>query len=86
MTLNDLPLDDATRLALDALSRRLNRTPEELAARAVRDIVADTTALIAAAERGLADVKAGRTIDGDAMERWLESWGTDDEEEPPPCA
>ena len=34
-------------------------------------------------ERGLADIKAGRVVDGDAMERWLGSWGTDDELEPP---
>ena len=85
MTLDDLPLDEAARTALEALSRRLNRSPEVLAARAVRNIVADTEALLRAGERGLADVRAGRTVDGDAMEKWLESWGDDDEQEPPPC-
>ncbi len=29
------------------------------------------------------DYKAGRVIDGDEMMTWLESWGTDDEKEPP---
>ncbi|MDP2342235.1 MAG: hypothetical protein Q8O67_14860 [Deltaproteobacteria bacterium] len=34
-------------------------------------------------ERGLADVRAGRVVDGDAMEHWLSTWGDDDEAEPP---
>jgi predicted transcriptional regulator len=29
------------------------------------------------------DYKAGRVIDGDEMMAWLESWGTEDEKEPP---
>lgn len=29
------------------------------------------------------DYKAGRVIDGDDMMTWLESWGTDDEKDPP---
>lgn len=85
VTLNDLPLDDATRSALEALSRRLNQSSEELAARAVRNFVADAEAFIGAAETGLADATAGRTVDSDAMERWLDSWGDDDEQEPPAC-
>jgi predicted transcriptional regulator len=36
-------------------------------------------------ERGRADVKAGRVVDSDAMDRWLDSWGSDDETEPPTC-
>ena len=31
----------------------------------------------------LADVEAGRLIEGDAMMVWLESWGGDNECEPP---
>ncbi len=29
------------------------------------------------------DYKAGRVIDGDKVMAWLESWGTEDEKEPP---
>lgn len=36
-------------------------------------------------ERGRAELKAGRVVDGEAMERWLDSWGTDDETDPPSC-
>jgi predicted transcriptional regulator len=32
-----------------------------------------------ALEEGLADVKAGRLVDGDQVLRWLDSWGTDHE-------
>ena len=31
----------------------------------------------------LADVEAGRLIEGDEMIEWMESWGTDNEREPP---
>jgi len=31
----------------------------------------------------LADLEAGRVIDGDEMNQWIESWGTDNELEPP---
>ena len=32
---------------------------------------------------GLADVEAGRVIDGDQVIAWIESWGSDDEVPPP---
>ncbi len=36
-------------------------------------------------DEGLADAAAGRTVDNDAMKAWLESWGSDDEKDPPTC-
>lgn len=30
-------------------------------------------------EEGLADIKAGRTADGDEVLRWIDSWGADQE-------
>jgi predicted transcriptional regulator len=32
---------------------------------------------------GLADVEAGRVIDGDKVMAWIESWGSDNELPPP---
>ncbi len=32
---------------------------------------------------GLADVEAGRLIDGDQVQSWIESWGSDNELPPP---
>lgn len=34
-------------------------------------------------EEGLADIKAGNMVDGDDVLRWIDSWGTDQELEPP---
>ena len=34
-------------------------------------------------EEGLADIKAGRTVDGDEVLHWIDSWGTDQELDPP---
>jgi len=31
----------------------------------------------------LADIKAGRVVDGEEVMDWLESWGTDQEQAPP---
>lgn len=33
--------------------------------------------------QALADIKAGRVVDGEEVMDWLESWGTDAEREPP---
>jgi predicted transcriptional regulator len=32
----------------------------------------------AADAEGLADIDAGRVVSGEAVKRWLRSWGTDD--------
>lgn len=40
-------------------------------------------ALLASVERGVADVDAGRVVDGKDVLRWIESWGTDHELPPP---
>lgn len=34
---------------------------------------------------GLADADAGRLVDGEAVTKWLQSWGTGDEFPPPSC-
>ncbi|PCK06321.1 MAG: hypothetical protein COA42_17460, partial [Alteromonadaceae bacterium] len=33
-------------------------------------------------EVATADIEAGRTVDGDTVMAWLESWGTENEKEP----
>jgi predicted transcriptional regulator len=39
----------------------------------------------AAIARGRADIAAGRVISNEAMNAWLDSWGTDNELPPPKC-
>lgn len=44
-------------------------------------------ALRGSIEAGLADIEAGRLVDGDEVMRWVKSWGTDHElpaPQPPP--
>jgi predicted transcriptional regulator len=43
----------------------------------------DDVAQALAVEEGLADVRAGRLVEGDSVLRWLENWGTDRELPPP---
>jgi predicted transcriptional regulator len=40
----------------------------------------DDVAQALAAEEGVADAKAGRLVEGESVMRWLESWGTDNEQ------
>jgi predicted transcriptional regulator len=47
-----------------------------------RDI-AYQAAVRAEAGEGLADIEAGRVVDGDEVLRWIDSWGTDHELEAP---
>ena len=62
MTLTDLALDDDTRNALEALSRRMKRSPEEIASQAIREVVRDTELLLSAVEEAKAQVDAGNTM------------------------
>ena len=43
----------------------------------------DEAAYLASVDRGLADVKAGRTVSYERVRRWLLSWGTENELPPP---
>ena len=43
----------------------------------------DEEAEALAAAEGLADIAAGRVISGEAIKRWLRSWGTANELPPP---
>jgi len=67
MTLNDLVLDDETRSALEALSRRMKRTPEQIATEAIRGVVHDTDALLTAIEESKAQADAGNTM---TLDEW----------------
>ncbi len=67
MTLTDLALDDDTRTALEALSRRMKRSPEEIASEAIREAVRDTEAMLASIEEAKAQADAGDTM---SIDQW----------------
>ena len=77
-----LPIDDALAKSLEETAKESGVSTTDFVTEAVRVALEDHR-YRDAVERGLADIKAGRVVDGDAMERWLGSWGTDDELEPP---
>ena len=67
MTLDELSLDDDTRSALEALSRRMKRSPADIASEAIREVVRDTEAMLSAVEEAKAQADAGNTM---TVEEW----------------
>ena len=67
MTLDELALDADTRSALEALSRRMKRTPADIASEAIREVVRDTAALLSTIEDAKAQADAGNTM---TVEAW----------------
>ncbi|MDB5971730.1 MAG: hypothetical protein JWQ90_4180 [Hydrocarboniphaga sp.] len=65
------------------LKQKAHALIEHLPENATWRDVAYQAAVRAEAEEGLADIAAGRVIDGDEMLRWIDSWGTDHELEAP---
>ena len=79
-----LPIDDLLAKSIEEIARKSGLSTTEFVTKTLRSALEDQTYRDAVV-RGLDAVKAGRTIDGDLVDRWLESWGTDDELEPPTC-
>jgi RHH-type transcriptional regulator, rel operon repressor / antitoxin RelB len=76
-------VDKKTRDRLQKLARATARSRSFLAAEAIRAFVDRNEWQIEAIKQGIADADAGRVVDGQRVEAWLESWGTDKETEPP---
>ena len=80
----NLPLDEKIVDELKAIAKKAGRPVEELAGEALLDFL-EKEKRRQVVERGRADLQAGRTVDADAMDRWLDSWGSEDETDPPQC-
>jgi predicted transcriptional regulator len=71
---------------LDAAAARLRRSKGWIINDAVREYLEREDTRLRRLEKtkdALAEVEAGELIDGDEVLSWLDSWGTDDEREPP---
>jgi len=79
-----LPIDDSLAKSLEETAKKSGLSTTEFVTETLRAAL-DDRRYRDAVDRGLAAVTAGRTIDSDVVERWLESWGSDDELEPPTC-
>lgn len=76
-------LDDATRRALEAEAAIEDRPPAQLAARAIRSMLQAKAAKRAAIETAMAEADQGAFVSSDAVDRWMDSWGSKDELPPP---
>ncbi len=70
---------------LEKLAKATSRTRSWLAADAVATYVVEQEWQLAEIEEGIKDSEAGRVIPHQDVNRWLNSWGTDNEEAPPTC-
>ena len=69
--------------ALDKLSKSTERPKAWLLEQALDEYLLDQAWQIEAIEEGIADAEAGRMIPHERVVEWLESWGTENELEPP---
>lgn len=71
---------------LDALSRRTRRSRSETAAEAIAAYVDAQEWQVAEIERAVREAdQEDAFVEHEEVERWLRSWGTDDELPPPKC-
>lgn len=64
---------------LDALSRRVSRTPSFLATEAIRRYVEAEDWQRSEIDAGIADLDANRTVPHEKVAGWLATWGTQGE-------
>lgn len=70
---------------LDKLAKATSRTRSWLAAEAVAAYVSEQDWQLTEVEAGLKDADSGRVVAHEDVKRWLNSWGADNEQEPPAC-
>ena len=75
----------AVRRRLDRLARATARSRSYLAADAIADYVKTQEWQLQRIREGVADLRAGRVIPHEEVEKWLDSWGTEHELPPPRC-
>ncbi len=86
MSITSVRLADDLTDQVDALAAKLQRSKSWIINEALRDYVERAEG---DAQRwretikALDSVKAGKRIDGDAVDQWIASWGTDKELPPP---
>ncbi|MCZ8061833.1 ribbon-helix-helix protein, CopG family [Silanimonas sp.] len=82
MTVTSVRLQPDVETGLAAISEKLQRSRNWVINEAVREYVAKRAAddaLWADTLEAIEDVAAGRVVDGEAVHRWMRSWGTADE-------
>ena len=86
MSITSVRLADDLADQVEALAAKLQRSKSWIINEALRDYVERAqgdTQRWRETLKALDSVKAGKLIDGDAVDKWIASWGTDKELPPP---
>lgn len=86
MSITSVRMPDELMERLERTAGRLRRSKGWIIKDAVREYVEREerkAKMLEETRAALADVEAGRLVDGQAVMEWLESWGTPAEKEPP---
>lgn len=80
-----LRVDKALKKRLEKLANATARSSSWLAAHALETYVDSHEWQVAEIEKGLKDMRAGRTVSHEKVKRWLKSWGTKRPLKAPAC-
>jgi predicted transcriptional regulator len=80
-------IDDKTKKRLDNLARATARTKSYIVANAIKDFLQVNEWQIQAIKKAVrkADQPGAKFVDHEKVTKWLDSWGTENELEPPKC-
>ncbi len=76
-------LDEAVQARLAALAEHRRQPVSDVAAEVIAAYLSPDSWEYKHIEKGLAELNAGNGISNERMEKWLDSWGTENELSPP---
>jgi predicted transcriptional regulator len=86
MGVTSVRLNSEVEVPLENLANKLDRSKNYLINQAIKEFVQRQSMEDARWEdtlEALSSIKAGKTVDGNEVAAWLESWGTEEELSPP---
>ena len=86
MSITSIRIPDEVEKPLESLSKKLDRSKNYLINQAIREFIARQSLEDSRWQdtlNALESVKAGKTIDEEDVNAWLNSWGTNDRKSPP---
>lgn len=78
-------IDDKTKQKLERLAAATSRSKSYLVSAAINEFIATNEWQIRAIEKAVKSADKGHFVDHEEVVKWVESWGTSEELEPPKC-
>lgn len=78
-------IDDKTKQKLERLAAATSRSKSYLVSTAINEFIATNEWQIRAIEKAVKSADKGHFVDHEEVVKWVESWGTSEELEPPKC-